>query len=53
MNTTAWLKSLQVTADGTGTMSRAGVAQLRALADKHRPDRWAVSGAGLGPAASL
>ena len=26
MNTTAWLKSLQVTADGTGTMSRAGVA---------------------------
>ena len=34
MNTTGWLKGLQVTADGTGIVSHAGVALLRALADK-------------------
>ena len=33
MNTTGWLKGLQVTADGTGIVSHAGVALLRALAD--------------------
>jgi hypothetical protein len=30
---TGWLKGLQVTADGTGIVSHAGVALLRALAD--------------------
>ena len=33
MNTTGWLKGLQVTADGTGIVSHAGVALVRALAD--------------------
>ena len=33
MNTTGWLKGLQVTADGTGVVSHAGVALLRALSD--------------------
>ena len=33
MNTTGWLKGLQVTADGTGIVSYAGVALIRALAD--------------------
>ena len=33
MNTTGWLKGLRVTADGTGTVSHAGVALIRALAD--------------------
>ncbi len=33
MNTTGWLKGLRVTADGTGVVSHAGVALLRALAD--------------------
>jgi hypothetical protein len=31
---TGWLKGLEVTADGTGIVSHAGVALLRALADK-------------------
>ena len=34
MNTTGWLKGLEVTADGTGIVSHAGVALLRALSDK-------------------
>ena len=33
MNTTGWLKGLQVTAGGTGIVSHAGVAPIRALAD--------------------
>jgi len=33
VNTTGWLKGLQVTADGTGIVSHAGVALLRGLAD--------------------
>ena len=33
VHTTGWLKGLQVTADGTGIVSHAGVALLRALAD--------------------
>jgi Transposase DDE domain group 1 len=33
VNTTGWLKGLQVTADGTGIVSHAGVALLLALAD--------------------
>jgi len=34
VNTTGWLKGLQVTGDGTGIVSHAGVALVRALADK-------------------
>ena len=33
MKATGWLKGLQVTADGTGIVSHAGVVLLRALAD--------------------
>lgn len=33
MNTTGWLKGLRVTAGGTGIVSHAGVALIRALAD--------------------
>jgi hypothetical protein len=33
VNTTGWLKGLQVTADGTGIVSHAGVALIRALSD--------------------
>jgi hypothetical protein len=33
VNTTGWLKGLQVTADGTGIVSHAGVTLIRALAD--------------------
>ena len=33
MNTTGWLKGLRVTGDGTGIVSHAGVALVRALAD--------------------
>ena len=33
VHTTGWLKGLQVTADGTGIVSRAGVALIRTLAD--------------------
>ena len=34
MNTTGWLRGLQVTGDGTGIVSHAGVALLRALSDR-------------------
>jgi hypothetical protein len=34
VNTTGWLKGLQVTGDGTGVVSHAGVALIRALADR-------------------
>jgi len=33
VNTTGWLKGLQVTAGGTGVVSHAGVALVRALSD--------------------
>ena len=33
MKTTGWLKGLEITADGTGIVSHAGVALLRALSD--------------------
>ena len=33
MNTTGWLKGLQVTAGGTGVVSHAGVALIRGLSD--------------------
>ena len=34
MKATGWLKGLEVTSDGTGIVSHAGVALLRALADR-------------------
>ncbi len=34
MNTTGWLKGLEVTADGAGIVSHAGVTLLRALSDR-------------------
>lgn len=34
MNTTGWLRGLEVTAGGTGIVSHAGLVLLRALADK-------------------
>ena len=34
MNTTGWLRGLEVTAGGTGAVSHAGLVLLRALADK-------------------
>jgi Transposase DDE domain group 1 len=34
VNTTGWLKGLQVTGDGTGIVSHAGVALVRALSDR-------------------
>jgi hypothetical protein len=34
VDTTGWLKGLQVTGDGTGIVSHAGVALVRALSDK-------------------
>ena len=34
MNLTGWSKSLEVTADGAGIVSHAGLAVLRLLADK-------------------
>ena len=37
MNTTGWLKGLRVTADGTGIVSHAGVALIRALSDNIGP----------------
>ena len=33
MNTTGWLKGVRFTADGTGIVSHAGVALVRALSD--------------------
>ena len=48
---TGWLKGLQVTADGTGIVSHAGVALLRALADNTGLTAELSKGAGLGPAA--
>jgi hypothetical protein len=33
VKTTGWLKGLEVTADGTGIVSHAGLALLRALSD--------------------
>ena len=34
MNPTGWSKGLEVTADGAGIVSHAGLALLRQLADK-------------------
>src|SRR6266496_2236088 len=33
VNTTGWMKGLKVTGDGTGVVSHAGVALVRALSD--------------------
>jgi hypothetical protein len=57
---TGWLKGLRVTADGTGIVSHAGVALIRALADNTgltaglsgrwpRGDCWSMTGAGCWP----
>ncbi len=57
MNTTGWLKGLQVTADGMGIVSHAGVALVRALADNtgltaglsagwRQAGCWCMTGAG-------
>jgi hypothetical protein len=45
VNLTGWSKSLDVTADGAGIVSHAGLALLRQLADKTGltggcPGRW-------------
>jgi hypothetical protein len=49
VNTTGWLKGLRVTGDGSGIVSHAGVALIRALADDIGLTA-AVEGAGLGSA---
>jgi hypothetical protein len=57
VNTTGWLRGLEVTAGGTGIVSHAGVALPRALADKAgltaglskalaSRRRWCMTGAG-------
>ena len=51
MKATGWLMGLRVTADGTGVVSHAGVALVRALADGTGLTAGAVAGAGLGPGA--
>ena len=51
MNATGWLKGLEVTAGGTGIVSHAGVALLRALADRTGLTGGPVAGAGLAAAA--
>jgi hypothetical protein len=47
VNTASWLKGLQVTAGGTGIVSHAGVALIRALAD----NTGLTAGTGLAEAA--
>ena len=51
MNLTGWSKSLEVTADGAGIVSHAGLALLRLLADKTGLTGGPVAGAGLTAAA--
>jgi hypothetical protein len=57
VNTTGWLKGLQVTAGGAGIVSHAGVTLIRALADNigltgalsgalARCGCWSMTGAG-------
>ncbi len=57
MKATGWLRGLEVTADGTGIVSHAGLVLLRALADKTgltgglsgrwpRIGCWCMTGAG-------
>jgi hypothetical protein len=50
VNTTDWLKRLQIAADGTGIVSHARVALIQALSYKPRSDRRAVMGADLAKA---
>ena len=40
MKATGWLKGLQVTVDGTGIVSHAGVALIRALAESGARIAW-------------
>src|ERR1019366_1319022 len=51
VNLTGWSKSLEVTADGEGIVSHAGLALLRHLADKAGRTGRAGPGAGLTAAA--
>jgi hypothetical protein len=51
VNTTGWLRGLRVTADGTGIVSHAGVALVRALADNIGLTAGMSQGAGLAAAA--
>jgi hypothetical protein len=48
---TGWLTGLEVSAGGTGIVSHAGVALVRALADKTGLTGGAVTGAGVAAAA--
>jgi hypothetical protein len=48
---TGWLRGLEVAAGGTGIVSHAGLALLRALSDKRRADSGPVEGAGFAAAA--
>ena len=52
MNVTAWSQGLEVSGDGTGIVSHAGIGLLRHLADKTGLTLRPVGGAGLGPAAA-
>ena len=45
MNVTAWASGLEVTGDGTGIVSHAGVGLLRRLCGQDGPDQGPVAGA--------
>ncbi len=51
MNTTGWLRGLQVTAGGTGAVSHAGIALIRGGGRQDGPDRRVIEGTGLRAAA--
>jgi hypothetical protein len=51
VNLTGWSKGLDVTADGEGIVSHAGLALLRQLAGKTGLTGGLVAGAGLAAAA--
>ena len=50
MNVTAWARGLEVTGDGTGIVSHAGLGLLRRLADKTGLTKGPVAGAVQWPA---
>lgn len=51
MNVTGWSKRLDVSADGEGVVSHAGLVLLRRLADQSGLTGGVVGGAGLGAGA--
>ena len=51
MNVTAWASGLEVTGDGTGIVSHAGLGLVRGLADKTGLTRGPVAGAVQRPGA--